>query len=378
MKLLSFIFILFFSINLVNGQGCVAVRGGSCAGTIGNNFNLLKNDVFVQTNFRYFRSFRHFRGSTQEKHRLEEGTEVINKSFLYDFLLSYGISDRIYGTLVVPFVHYDRSSMYEHGGNPPNGLGERHETSSSGLSDIRLSLGYWLFDPEKSFRSNYSVALGVKLPTGKYDYKDTFYNQGPDRNQEIESVVDQSIQPGDGGTGLTFELQGFQALSEKFFLNANVYYLFNVQATNGVLTRNGRSEFSCPDQFAFRLGTTYVSDIKGWTAFLGGRAEGVPSQDLIGKSTGYRRPGYIISVEPGLNFTKNNFSFNLNVPIALVRSRTQSFEDIERTKETGVFTNGDAAFADYLINFGVSYLIGKKHKMDAINAPLWNDIQEKQ
>ena len=65
--------------------------------------------------------------------------------------------------------------MYEHGGNPPNGLGERHSTSSSGIADMRIGVGYWLFKPfTKSF--NFALGAGVKLPTGDFSYMDTFYN----------------------------------------------------------------------------------------------------------------------------------------------------------------------------------------------------------
>src|SRR5690606_41934098 len=62
------------------------------------------------------------------------------------------------------------------------GLGERHNTRSSGLGDLRIGAGYWLFKPgTKTF--NYAIGAGIKLPTGDYEYMDTFYNQGPDRNQ---------------------------------------------------------------------------------------------------------------------------------------------------------------------------------------------------
>ena len=68
--------------------------------------------------------------------------------FRRDFLslfsyVFYGISDRTFANIIIPVVYHDRSSMYEHGGNPPNGLGDRHHTSSHGLADIRLSAGYW-------------------------------------------------------------------------------------------------------------------------------------------------------------------------------------------------------------------------------------------
>jgi len=47
-------------------------------------------------------------------------------------------------------------------------------------------------------------------------------------------------------------------------------------------------------------------------------------------------------------------TFYVQVPIAAVRCRTQSVPDKETTAQTGVYTNGDAAFADYLINVGFS------------------------
>src|SRR5690606_22438765 len=109
------------------------------------------------------------------------------------------------------------------------------------------------------------------------------------------------------------------------------------------------------------LGTLYTPNIKGVSFYLGGRIEGVPSTDLIGGSEGYRRPGYAISVDPGINYNTNNISLSLNVPIALERNRTQSFLDKQRTAQTGVFTQGDAAFADYLINLNLVYRF-KNHK----------------
>jgi hypothetical protein len=41
-----------------------------------------------------------------------------------------------------------------------------------------------------------------------------------------------------------------------------------------------------------------------------------------------------------------------SVPVALARNRTQSVPDKNKTTLTGVFTQGDAAFADYSINAG--------------------------
>ncbi|SMD34075.1 Putative MetA-pathway of phenol degradation [Reichenbachiella faecimaris] len=360
-------------------QGCVAIRGFSgCSSGLSNTFGTSKGEFFANTGFRYFKSFRHFRGNHEEKDRIENGTEVINKSYFLDISLTYGITDRLYGTVTVPITYHNRSSMYEHGGNPPNGLGDRNETSARGLSDIRMGIGYWLVDPAKGKKFNYAVGLGLKLPTGSYNYKDNFHNQGDNKDETRYTVVDQSIQPGDGGTGITLDIQGYHILSEKIVLTSNLFYLLNPKETNGVLTRSGSSEFSCPDQFALRVGSFYNTKIHGFSLYAGGRLEGVPSDDLIGGSAGYRRPGYAISVEPGLAYSKNNFAVNASIPFAIVRNRVQSYSDKQITAETGEYRNGDAAFADYLLNFTFTYRFGKKHGQDMLRdfVPSWNDEKE--
>jgi hypothetical protein len=340
------------------GQGCVAIRGMACGSA---NANLMKGEFLLQPNFRYFESYRHFRGKHEETLRVDEGTQVINDSYFIDLVVNYGITDRLFATLILPYSSHKRSSMYEHGGNPPNGLGERHTTSSSGIGDIRMGLGYWLMDPAKLYNFNYAIGLGMKLPTGNTEATDIFYNQGPDRDMDIETVVDQSIQLGDGGYGFTVDLQGYHSLSNHFVILSNIQYLFNVTNTNGVFVRNGRSQFSSPDQFAIRTGMMYNTPVNGLSLFLGIRLEGVPSEDIIGKSQGYRRPGYVVSAEPAITYSKNNMSLNVGLPVALIRNRTQSYQDKVRTIETGDYRHGDAAFADYLVNISLAFRLGAGH-----------------
>ncbi|HPN69506.1 MAG TPA: transporter [Saprospiraceae bacterium] len=349
-------------LNQSYGQGCVAIRGNSsCNALSGNGFELQSKEFTVSLNGRYFQSFRHFRGSEEEHERIEKGTQVINDSYFVDLSVGMGITDRLYANITLPYVHNLRSSMYEHGGNPPNGLGERHETSSKGLGDVRLGVGYWLL-PQGKRNFNYALGLGLKLPTGKYDYTDIFYNQGADRSQDIEGVVDQSIQLGDGGLGINLDFQGYHSFTSRFGLLTSAFYMSNPKATNGVLTRNKRSEFSCPDQFGVRLAA--YANMGAISTFVGGRAEGVPASDLIGSSEGYRRPGYAVSVEPGISYGKGPIAAFVSVPIAVYRNRIQSYEDKISTAESGKFTQGDAAFADYLVNVGVSYRFGG-HKMNS-------------
>lgn len=355
------------------GQGCVVVRGGAMCGTnSGTTINLQQGEFNLVLGARNFTSFRHFRGDHEEAFRVAQGTEVINKSSFVDLSINYGITDRLFATMILPFVYNDRSSLYEHGGNPRfdsagnvigSWKGDRRHTYSSGLADIRFSVGYWLFDPMTS-DFNYSVSLGMKTRTGSYDYTGLFYNQGPNKDQTLEGVVDQSIQPGDGGIGATIDVQGIQPLSDKITLVTSLFYLANVTNTNGVLLRTANAtmrsdtaEFSAPDQFGVRIGAFYTL-MDHFSVYAGGRAEGIPSTDLIGGSAGFRRPGYAVSVEPGLSYFNSDFSVVLSVPIAVYRNRTQSYIDKIRTEQRGREVIGDAAFADYLISLGVSYRFG--------------------
>lgn len=344
-------------------QGCVAVRHFSSGSMSGQNTMLAPGDWTVSSNYRYFRSFRHFKGTEEEPDRVANHTEVINYSHALDLNLSYAFNERLYANMTLPFVYNERSSLYEHGRT------ERHMSYSQGIADIRVGAGYWLLSPEKGTKGNVALGLGIKLPTGNYNAKDEFYNVGPEGETEVRPV-DQSIQPGDGGVGATVDFQAFRLLTDHFSVYADGFYLINPRETNGTRTFRetlnpllaNESIMSVPDQYALRAGFAYTTPLHGLGFSLGGRLEGVPVRDLIGGSEGFRRPGYILSVEPGINYMSNNFTVSLNVPVAIVRNRQQSVTDKEMEKLTGQPRHGDAAFADYLINVGVAWRISKNVK----------------
>ncbi|MFZ9660320.1 MAG: hypothetical protein ACO29O_00465, partial [Chitinophagaceae bacterium] len=60
-------------------------------------------------------------------------------------------------------------------------------------------------------------------------------------------------------------------------------------------------------------------------------------------------------VEPGLVYMLKKANLFFYLPVALERNRTQSVPDQIRTQKTGLYFKGDAAFADYAINFGVNF-----------------------
>lgn len=342
----------------ISAQGCVAIRHFSC--NIGNELenNLLgEGDFQVGMNYRYFKSFRHFKGTEEEPDRVSNNTEVINYSHSWDFSINYGITDRLYAGITIPTVLNERSSLYEHGRT------ERHKTFSRGIADIRLGMGYWLFDPKTHLNGNLALGLGLKLPTGNYNATDVFYNVGPEGSPQGRPV-DQSIQPGDGGFGLTVDFQVYQTITSDLFVYGGGFYLFNPKETNGIRTfretlspiLENESIMSVPDQFSLRTGLVYRLS-QNFSTSIGARFEGVPVEDVIGGSSGFRRPGNVLSIDPGISFIQNKFSVNLNVPVAIRRNRPQSVTDLQTQIATGEPRNGDAAFADYLINLGISYRI---------------------
>ena len=354
------LFFVFYSAQMFS-QGCVAIRHFSCATGTHLEGNLLQaGDIQIGTNYRYFKSFRHFRGTEEEPDRVANNTEVINHSHSWDFILTYGLSKRWYANVVLPMVINTRSSLYEHGRE------ERNTTFSRGLADIRIGTGVWLFDPSTHMNGNISLGVGIKLPTGNYNASDIFYNVGPEGGPETRPV-DQSIQPGDGGFGFALDLQFYQKIVDRLYTYGGGFYLFNPRNTNGIRTfretlspiLQNESIMSVPDQFAVRAGLSYdLGSFFG--ASLGLRFEGVTVEDVIGESEGFRRPGNVLSIDPGISYMSGNFNLNLNVPIAIRRDRPQSLTDLETQEATGQYRQGDAAFADYLINLGISYRFKKK------------------
>jgi hypothetical protein len=351
---------------LSHGQGCVAIRNMSCSGNLPNGSNntgqVMAGDLLLSAGYRYFRSFRHFRGKEEEKHRLEQGTEVINYFHGLDLGVTYGISARLSATLTLPLNHNDRSSMYEHYGNSVNNNPDRRrfDTGSQGIGDLRLSAAYWLLNPANHQAGNISLGLGIKAPTGKYDVEGDFHRLDAEGNDfTIVRPVDQSIQLGDGGWGVSLETQAFRQIYGRFSGFLSGFYMANPRNHNGALRNpaadpdNPFNYFSVADQYAARIGLFYSATHR--IAFgLGGRLEGIPATDVFGKSEGFRRPGYVVSVEPGLTLFHKAWALNLNVPVALERNRIKNTLD----KING--THGDAAFADYVINASLTWMLPKK------------------
>ncbi|MES2004922.1 MAG: hypothetical protein V4450_10405 [Bacteroidota bacterium] len=357
MKSLFAIFISIFVLSsYANAQGCVAIKsvGGLCS-MDHNGVDTSNKKWLLNVNNRYYNSYKHFVGEEEQKQRVEAGTQVINHAYTMDIAVTHILNSRWSILADLPIVSNTRSSLYEHGGK------ERHTTASFGLGDIRFAANYWVLDPAKHQRGNVQIGLGIKLPTGDYKYTDRFYTSTP--GTTVIGPVDQSIQLGDGGTGFTTELNAYYNITRNISLYTNFYYLINPREQNGTSTArggtpsassiaNGSDVMSVPDQMMLRGGANFM--VNRFTFSAGLRNECLPVHDLIGGSLGFRRPGYIISGEPGVTYNFKKFNVYAFVPIAIVRNRTQSMADKITTANTGKYTKGDAAFADYAMNIGFS------------------------
>lgn len=300
--------------------------------------------------YRGLRSDDHYRGTQFQYQREALGNYVLNTQEIYDLAVTYTVSERFNVSASLPVVNATWSIPL-----PVNPPGERSEQNASGLGDLSVMGRYWLLDPAKHRRGNVSAGLGLKAPTGEYDYADTY----PDitgGNAE-RKAVDQSIQPGDGGWGLIFDLQAYRRLGKVAFYGSGTY-LANPRDTNGTpsiiaglgLSGNpafaGLLENSVPDQYLVRAGTAFPIGKSGFALGLGFRMEGLPRYDLFGGSHGWRRPGYETFVEPGFAYSIGRSSWSLHIPRALVRNRRPN-------PYTG--NEGDATFPDYIVLFGYSY-----------------------
>lgn len=106
---------------------------------------------------------------------------------------------------------------------------------------------------------------------------------------------------------------------------------------------------SVADQYLLRGGVSRpIPKLRGFVGTFGARWEGVPARDAIGRSDGFRRPGYAVSLDPGLMYSRGSSVYSVSVPFAIHRDRTRSVPDLRNN------SHGDAAFADYAIILGFS------------------------
>jgi hypothetical protein len=261
-----------------------------------------------------------------------------------DLSAAYGISDRVHLRLTVPLSTGTNSRIH--------GDLVRHETSATGLGDVNLVGTYWLLDPVTHAGGNAAVGLGVKAPTGSNEVLGDF---GLGSGEVIQHPVHPGLQVGDGGWGILLHTQAYQRLYRR--LSGYVFgaYQLSPREKSDILfspTAPG-SALSVHDVYHGRAGLGYAAlPSQGISLSLGVRVDGVPVRDFIGGDLGFRTPGYITYLDPGLAVARGPGVFTLSIPVRLHGEFKPSVND-----ENGVpGPPGDRGdLASYLIFLGYAY-----------------------
>jgi hypothetical protein len=324
-------------------QGCVAAHSNQ------RTFDeLVKSDqsgevsskwyhnLTLDLGYRVFNSNKYFVGSQE----IPRPTAVENHQNIFDIGLEYRVSHRWSVIADIPVYNGTRNQIY-----PPQGIFQ-----VSGLGDVTIGAQAWLFRPPTENGGNVAVHAQLKMPTGINNATGTALYKG----QMIKATADQSMQPGDGTWAFSLGTQGYKRLWRSASAYGQGNYLFSPADTTGVATfrsQPGQGVMSATDQYLFRGGLSQgVPKVRGLAMSLGVRGEGVPVRDLLGNSDGFRRPGFILSLDPGVMFNYKRDTLSVNGPWALYRDRPPSVPEIRSHT-----TNGDAFFADYTVVVGISH-----------------------
>ena len=337
-------------------QGCIMVHNISGFGQY--NFtdgSFASSDWQLNINNRYFKAFKDYKGTENQETPAQD--ESIVHSYTVDMSLSRLFRNGWAVSLSVPYAVNSRTASKEHGGPGTT----RHTTSTAGLGDIRLTVYKWLLKPSLSQKGNVQLGLGIKFPTGDYRYQDYFYK---DDTTKILAPVNASIALGDGGTGITSEINTFYIFNNTISLYGNVYYLLSPRDVNGVSTSTWRTPsaldvettadvYSVPDVYALRGGVDF--SFKQLTLSAGLRDEGVPVHDLVGDSHGLRRPGHNLSFEPGIIYSAKKFSLYSYVPVIIARKIKQNPTDALASEITGVYRMGAGGSGNLSVFLGALF-----------------------
>ena len=333
------------------GQGCIVARSnGAQGGPESEGGYLAPGEWNFDIGYRHQFSYIHFVGPVEQTYRTQLGTQVENKINLENLTATYQFSPRFSLTADVPLLtasrHSNNSSIIY---------------TSSGIGDISFVASGWLFNPNRSKRGNIQIGIGILAPTGKDNVANTVENSSG--TGTTTTIVDYSIQPGQGGWGIPLQWSAYaNALNSQFYFNGS--YLGMLADINGVLRSATLNPVTLTqynaitDEYLMEAGVAHpIRKIRGLTLTFGPRMEGVPARNLFpaGNDLGFRRPGFAISAEPGIQYARHGNVLTLTIARAVYRDRTRSVPDLLTDG------HGDAAFANWVWLASYSFRAGGKH-----------------
>lgn len=292
----------------------------------------------LDVNWRTFSSNKYFIGT----HEIDRpaGRRVENHQNIWDVGINYQLTPRWSVIADVPVFQGTRDQVY-----PPSGI-----FNVGGIGDMTVGAQAWVFRPPTESGGNIAFSASLKIPTGIDNATGAAMLNG----QQVIATADQSLQPGDGRWGLLLASQAYKRIWFRTTMYFQGEWLFNPEDTNGVRTfrsQPGQGVMSVADQYLFRGGFAHsVPKVRGLELSFGARMEGVPVRDAFGSSNGFRRPGYIISLDPGLTYSVWHEVISVNGPWAVQRDRRPSVPEMQYN-----IANGDAFFSDYTVIVGISH-----------------------
>jgi peroxiredoxin len=306
-------------------------------------------------------SYDHFVGPVEQTYRIQQGSQVENKTNLEAVSVFYQITDRLSANAVLPFLSASRRSN--------NAYATFH---TSGLADSNAGLNCWLFNPKTVKTGNVSLGVGLLLPTGKDNQQNNVQLAygGP----QVLVTPDYSIQTGQGSWGMVMGWQAFKDMGNQFTMFTDGSYVMTQGGNNGVIRMTGATApaptialtqyNAIQDQYMIEIGGAHpVPKIRGMTWTLSVRDEGVPARNILGDNLGFRRPGFGIALTPGFIYTRGTSMLQFSVGKAIFRDRTVSVPD------TILGGHGDAAFANWIWMASYTLRLPKKHGTEESTNP---------
>jgi len=344
-------------------QGCIVARSnGEVGGPTSEGGYLAAGDWEFSIGYRHQFSYIHFVGPTEQTYRVEDGTQVENKINLENLSATYQLTPRFSLTADVPLLTASR-----HTNDSPIIY------TSSGIGDVSFMAQGWLWSPLENSRGNVQFGIGFLAPTGKDNVANTVDAQngkGP-----TTTIVDYSIQPGQGGWGIPFQWVAYKNWrSSQLYFNGS--YLAMLEDINDVRRNSSNNPITLTqynaimDQYLLEAGVAHpLTRVRGLTLTFGPRWEGVPARNLFptGNDLGFRRPGFAISLEPGVQYVWRGNIFTVTIARAIYRDRTRSVPD----DLTG--GHGDAAFANWVWLASYTFRMGKDHHSAEVSPPNTNN-----
>jgi Putative MetA-pathway of phenol degradation len=340
----------------VLAQGCILTRNMSPVLGAQISPYLQKGESQLSANYRQFTADTQYQGTELSQPVSRLGTQVISKMRYMELSGVYALTQQWNLEVGIPYVlkaSSNRALPSSAAGSP------RYTQSTSGLGDLTVGARHWFMDCAANPDRNFALGLGVKAPTGEKNSTDLFPNAA---GQDFrERGVDQSILLGDGGWGFNLNAIGFMQFGD-YMVFANGVYLFNPSGQNDVLSPPSMLNPAGPTAVDQRFRYNSISDsylvrvgvgrgipfVPGLAFSVAGRIEGVPVTDVLGDTEGFRRPGYYVTIEPGVNFSLGRAIYNLSVPIRVDQNVKKDSYGIKR----------DSTFADRMWLMSVAYRFG--------------------